>query len=405
MINPLQTSPRTPPITLLRPCSVRRGRFRDQVLLFVALFLLPALPLHAADIITPAQATTLATNIEKSFANRDPAAFNAVFDDQAVVKRALAGYPLKDSQAKEMAAGIKVGADLSNRIVKTIQEGGSYKLLRVEPSTASAAPIPVFRLLSRESINYHRLILARNAAGEITIADVEIFISGEPLSQTMRRLLLPALAEADKGKADDVVKPLQDVAAMQRVAAGGDYKTALELWDKLTPALRQERALMLTRLQYAARIGPAKYDAAVKEYEKLFPSDPVLDLTRIYSLSAAKKFDQVLAAIDRLDRVVQDPYLDLLRAQAHASLKSIPKAQEFFTKVLKWDASFERAWGGLLVIALTQKDFPQTTKLLTDREKATGKPLTPEFLEKAKEFGEFVKSPEYTKWKQARGGK
>ena len=355
----------------------------------------------AATPVTFDDAKALAAEIEKSFAERDPAAFVGAFDDAAIVKRALAGYPLTDKSAQEMAAGIKVGNDLANRIVKTVLEGGSYKLVRIE-TPAGQAPVPMFRLLNKDSINYHHLTLARDDAGAVKIVDVDVFISGEPMSKTMRRLILPALAEAQKGKADDVVKPLADVAAMQRVAAGGDYKAALDLWEKLPTAVRNEKSLQLTRLQYAQRVGPAKYDVAVKEYEALFPGDPVLDLTRVYSLTAAKKYDQALAAIDRLDKTVQDPYLDLMRAQTYAALRDTEKAQLHFDKLLKWDPSFERAWGGLLVISLTKKDFARTATLLTAREKATNKPLTPEFLEKAKEFAEFVKSPEYKKWKAAR---
>src|SRR2546421_725774 len=77
---------------------------------------------------------------------------------------------------------------------------GTYSPARIAES-APARPTPLFRLRSGGSLNYHRLRLARDAGGAVRIVDVDVFISGEPLSKTLRRPLIPALVATGNGKA------------------------------------------------------------------------------------------------------------------------------------------------------------------------------------------------------------
>lgn len=368
------------------------------------LLILALLPLtaRAADPITTPEATALARQIENAFLAKDIQPFVDAFDNPAVVKAALTGLTVPDKDLKEIGASTKMGLSLANRILGSIQDGGSYRLLRID--TSSPTPVPVFRLLSQGSVNYHRWHLVRDPSRKIRIADIDVFISGEPLSKTMRRLLVPALAAAGKGQADEYVKQLEDVFAMQRLAAGGNHKDALEVWAKLPEPLRNEKALMLDRLQYAQKVGGQAWDDAVADYEKKFPNDAVLELVRINALTSQKKYKEALEAVERLDKSIGDPYFDLLRGQFNFSLQDYPKAQTYFEKLLKWDHKFERAWGGLILLALAEKDYAKTVKLLDDREKATGKPLTPEFIEKSREFRAFTQSAEYQKWKSRKQG-
>lgn len=369
----------------------------QRVLLILTLFPLLAC---AADPISPAEASAFARQIENAFAAKDIQPFVDAFDNPAVVKAALAGLTVPEKDLKEIGSTTKMGLSLANRILGSIQDGGSYRLLRVE--TGGATPVPVFRLLSQGSVNYHRWQLARDANRKLRIADIDVFISGELLSQTMRRLLVPALAAAGKGQADEYVKQLEDVFAMQRLASGGSHKDAIEVWEKLPAAIRNEKAIMLDRLQYAQKVGGRAWDDAVADYQKRFPDDPVLELVRINALSSQRKYTEALDAVDRLDKTIGDPYLDLLRAQFHFSLQDFPNAQVHFEKLLKWDNKFERAWGGLLLLSMARKDYARTVKLLDEREKATGKPLAPDYIEKAREFRAFAQSAEYQQWKSRR---
>jgi tetratricopeptide (TPR) repeat protein len=356
---------------------------------------------QAAPPVTPADAAALSKRIEDGFAGRDPQPFIDSFDNVTVIKLALASDKVKDEQVKEMASQTLVGLGLANRIVAAARDNGSYKLVRIDESDPGH-PTPLFRLLSGGSLNYHKLRLARDASGAVRIVDVDVFISGEPLSKTLRRLLIPALVAAGNGKADEYVQQLDDVGTMQRVAASGNYKMALDLWAKLPQAMRYEKAILLDRLQYAQNVGGTIYDQAFADHEKHFPNDPVLDLVRVNTFASRKRYEEALAAVDRLDQSLNDPYLNLLRGQFFFAKKDFPAARQSFEKLLKWDPKFERAWGGLLMLSLKQKDFARTAALLDEREKAVGKPLTPEVLEKTKEFAEFVQSKEYQAWKSAR---
>lgn len=367
--------------------------------------LLPVLPVAAADRspITAEQALDLARKVEVGFLTRDPQPFVDALDDAATVRHSLAGFNLPEEPVRDIASKVKIGRDLGNRILKTLQEGGSYRLVRVDVS-GGGTPVPVFRLLQSGSLNYHFWKLERDPAGALRIGDIDIFISGEPLSRTLRRLLIPALAQAARDKAPEVVKLFEEIETMQRVANGGDYATAIDLWKKLPESYRGDKALLLTRLQYAQKLGGSALDEAVKEFERRYPNDPVLDLIRCYALSAARQYDEALAAVERLDKTLQDPFLDVYRAQFHAGKRDFARARPAFERLVKWDPAFERGWGGLLMIALAERDWAETVRLLDRREKATGKALPPSVIESKKEFAEFVRSSEYVKWRAGKGG-
>ena len=354
--------------------------------------------------IRPDEAATLARRIETAFAGRDPQALIDAFDDPAVIRRALSELspPPTVQEVTQITQQLKIGATFANGIVRALAgDGGSYRFVRID-QREGADPAPVFRLLSQNSLNYHTLRLGRDGQGRLRVVDADVFVSGEALSYTMRRMLMSALAAAGRGQAQaaQYEKGMEQVEAMQRVAAGGDLKTAMELWDKLPEPLRRQKPLMLYRIQYAQRLGGQSFDQAVKAFEKQFPDDGVVELIRIQTHTAAKRYDQALAAVDRLDKLAKDPYLDLLRAQFHASKKDAAQATQHFERLLKWDPTFERAWGGLLVLSLAQKDHVKTIDLLERREKAIGKPLPFDFIESSQDFADFTSSPEYKSWKE-----
>jgi tetratricopeptide (TPR) repeat protein len=325
------------------------------------------------------------------------------FDDPAVIRRALQPLspPATAQEVTQITQQLKIGGTFANSIVRAVRDGGSYRLVRIDQS-ADAEPAPVFRLLSQNSLNYHTLRLGRDGQGRLRVVDVDVFVSGEALSYTMRRMLMSALSAAGSGRpgADQYEQDMKKVEEMQRIAAGGDLKTAMELWEKLPEGLRRQKPLMLYRIQYTQRLGGEAFEQAIKAFEKQFPDDGVVEMIRIQTHTAARRYDEALAAVDRLDKLIKDPYLDLLRAQFFVSKKDAARAELHFERLLKWDPTFERGWGGLLVLSLGQKNHAKTIELLDRRAKAVGKPLSFEFMESSPDFADFVGSPEYKAWKQ-----
>ena len=344
------------------------------------------------------EAVAFCRRIESALAEKDIKPFCDAFDDAALVRTAAGELGAGADQVRELSLNMAVGKGIANRILKSVQQGGSYRLVRVD-APAEGVLSPSFRLLAEGSINYHRWKLARDGQGNIKIADIEILLMGESLGRTLKRMLPPLIDPSRTGRFKDYAAQLDEVAAMQRVAAGGDYSLALYLWEKLPESLRAEKAIFLYRMEYAQNAGSDEWKRASAEFEKRFPGDPALDLIRMNQAAGQKDFAAALQAVDRLDQVVKDPYLDVFRGQFFASQKDMDKAQLAFERVVKWDATVERGWGGLIVLSLAKKDFDRTVTLLEQRQAATHKPIPLSVINTSPQFAEFAASPQGARWK------
>ena len=79
----------------------------------------------------------------------------------------------------------------------------NLKVLRIlECSCDVEADLPtvMFRLKQTkpDALNYHRFLLARNAAGEVVADDIYVFLSGENMSESIRRAWLPTARQSMK---------------------------------------------------------------------------------------------------------------------------------------------------------------------------------------------------------------
>jgi len=314
-------------------------------------------------------------------------------------------------------AGIKQGwmsaargnSGLVGLIASTIKEKGSYQLLRVH--TEDGQPRALFRLLRFDGgLSYHDYLLLKRPDGQIKAIDMHDFFSGELISQSMRRMLLTAAAEQNKGLIDrlkgqesEYVRHFDKLQALMRAVQQKDHRKVLRVYKTLPPSLRGDRTMMLIRVQAAAHLEHSQeqmpeYDQAVKDFRRAFADDPSIDLLSVDAHLAEKQYDQALAAVDRLQKALGgDPYLDVLRAGVWAEQGDYDQAQQLLQRARKNLPEMDSLQLSVVGMALAREDYETVLNYLIDAEVRYGI----EFVDPTtqSEYRGFVHSPQYEKWK------
>jgi hypothetical protein len=224
---------------------------------------------------------------------------------------------------------------------------------------------PIVRILGDNGLNYAELELGRFPAGVMAV-DATYYNTGEPLSRTLSRLMGSAQAAIDDGT-------IGDAGAMQRItrrAQAGDLAGALAIIDELPPALRKDKAIMLMEVGLDPGDDEARYLGAIERFEKAYPGDPALDLVSLDGFFLRKEFKRMHATLDRLDRRVADPYLDVMRALAYRGASEIDKATEAAKRATAREPELPEGWDTLSQVCTIKKDFAcavEALKVLAER--------------------------------------
>jgi tetratricopeptide (TPR) repeat protein len=243
-------------------------------------------------------------------------------------------------------------------------------------------------------LNYVEMELGRFPGG-VQAVDATYYLTGERLSRTLARLMGRAQSAMDDGD-------LKDGMAMQRISMlqrQGDTEGALALIKELPPALRADKSIMLLEIGLDPGTDDTRYLAAIERFENAFPNDPALDLVSIDGFFMRKQFDRLLAAIDRLDERVKDPYLDVMRALAYLGDDKLDKALVHVDRAIEREPTLEDAWDAKSTICLTKKDFACAFAAITVLVERFELPITDEVVGDLEHGPELLASEEYKAWR------
>lgn len=360
-------------------------------------------PAGAAEV-TEQQAIDLALRIEEAMNEGDGSVLDAAIDLDVLGDRTAAGLNARP----EIIAGFKKGLSqqgLGTQIARQLGDG-TCKFLRVRGTPEDRRIL--FRITHEQGNNYLEMYLASQNDGEPRVVDLYNMITGELISQTLRRLLLPIVAEAKKGRVArlvkgeaDFVKHIDDIQRLSAATYSNQPEEALRIYDSLPESLRNEKVLMLQRMINAARIDDELYRKAIAEYEALFPDDPSGLLIRIDGLFLSGEYDKLLENLEKLDKEIGgDPYLDLYRGNTYVAKGDKATGKKYLSKLLKAEPENPDSYYALIELALEEEDFKETARLLTLAEKNAN--VRFDAMDEAPVYAKFLKSPEYGKWAKVR---
>jgi hypothetical protein len=354
--------------------------------------------------ISATEARDFGQEIEREFRENGPDFLVKAIDLRRLLEIAIAGQPGKEEYNTGFRQGL-MSKGLGANLAKGMEGFSSYKLLRV--ITTNERPLLVFRGLTGEgALNYHILELERSRGPDIRVVDLFFMLSGEKVSETLRRLYLVAAAEADRSLLSRLtqgqgvwVKHSKDVQAFIGVARNGDSKAALKLYQSLPEPIRAEKSILVMRLVAAAKEEDGAYLSAIEAFEKHFPNDPSLALVSIDGFVLKKQPRKVITSLEKLDRFIGgDPYLLLLQAGQYLELKDKRKTRELAGKAIEQEPSLSNSYDFLLGLSLEDKDFAETIRVLDLAEKNLKIDML-KAVQNAKEYKSFLESPAGKKWK------
>ncbi len=358
-----------------------------------------------------AECQKLAALFERHVRDGETDQATQLIDWDAILKKATAGFGEGADVAQARTDFIRGVLDtaresggLASQVSAAVEQGGSYRLLRIH--RVNGDPRALFRLLLPDSggVNYYDLTFSRDASGRLRISDVHLALSGEFLSDTLRRAWLPVVAKVagvTLQERDAVyIRHLDDLQKMVAEAGQEHVTEALAIFHSLPPALQADKNILLIRLQAAHKVGDEEYSRAIADLERLFPRDATVDLLTIDGHLLRGHFEQALASVERLEKSIGgDPYLHVLRAGIHYQAGDLPAAESAARQAIAGEPTLEDAYWQVATFSLDTKKFDTTVEMLDLLQKRFAVEL--EDLTKVPEYAEFVKSPQYRKWAQS----
>ncbi|HEX5754239.1 MAG TPA: hypothetical protein VFZ09_49105 [Archangium sp.] len=350
------------------------------------------------------------TELEQGIHAGDGSILDARVDVDRLLERATRGTSTPKAFHDGFSKGVRrSGLQLGKQLVATREDDSSFRLLRLRME--GGAPHALYRVMTSQSgVNYLDLELARNAEGQVVIVDFYPYITGEPFSETLRRMYLQAAKEAgynlvDKlmGKEQDFLKNAPKLQEMQRQVQEKQYAEVVKTFDALPESLRKNKPFLLLRLSAAAQLDEAQYQKSIQDFEQAYPNDPSLDLISIDGHMMRKDYATVMKMIDRLDQRVKDPYLQYLRGSVMLDKGDRKAALGHFKAAIAGEPTLTLAHWVLIGLSLQDKQFKDTARYLDGIERDTSVEIGD--LTALEEYAGFVKSPEYKAWKKKRASR
>lgn len=362
---------------------------------------------HTGPALTEDDYRSFGKELEKAVAVGDVAATNRLFRLTDLIDRCVADFGLSPAERREAsAAAVRAAASggLGATLAAEVKRGG--KLTAVGPRMDGGQPRLLVRVVGAEgSVNYLLVRLARYPDGGVGVEDADVLSSGEPLTLTLRRTMLTLLPMLRGGPLDrltgadrayaDAAPVMKQVIEDQRAGRFAEMAAGL---GRLPTALQRDKATQLLLLRAVAQSGTDdEYLTAMERFRQLYPDDASFDLLAVDYYLVKKRYDDPLAAVDRLDaRIGGDPYLNLLRVNAHAEAGRLAEAKAAAEGAIAGEPTLADGYWARVEVALKERHHADTRDWLKRTVERAGEVLDTDAMRTSPVYAEFVKSDEFS---------
>ena len=296
---------------------------------------------------TDAEARRLGERFVAAAESGDANAVAELIDMDALGGHVTAGLGMSERTRREFVDGMRgAKGGLAGQYAAIAEGGGSLKFLGV--TDRHEVPGALVRLLPPAGgVNY--IVLFPTPGGRV--GDMYVFLTGERISASMRRLTGAGLGGSDADRA-----AMGRLSAMTAAFQRGDGAEALRIYDGLPEGLKGTLAVQVTRMGAAGALDdPAAYAAVMADVDRRFPDDPALDLLKLdaHGDDPAKK----AAALRRLDAAVGgDAFLKGLLAETLPLVGATDEALEVAAAAVAAEPDLAQAQFGLLAARIAAGD-------------------------------------------------
>jgi tetratricopeptide (TPR) repeat protein len=366
--------------------------------------LLPAAPTAP----TEAESEEYGRRLAGCFTEGEVATLVEQLDTDAFLERVTTGLGFNPEELQGFRKGMTegLGPKLEHQFA-TFTEG---RFLRLQE--AGGEKRPLVRVLSAEgAVNYFAFSVHKDGDGRLRWSDCFIYLAGETMSESSRRTVLPLLGQMRKGvlgflnpEEAAYAQAFPQVHKASQLMQTGRLVEAWHLIEPLPDSVKQDRTVLMIRLQLAQSIDDTKYLRVIQDWEKAFPDDASLDLIAIDGDFMRKDYRACLRRVASLDRRVGgDPYLHLLAANLHLELGEYDEARRQARQVLAEEETLYGAYDTLLGASLRRRQYDETVAELDEfAAKFPNVDVDAEIVQGDDAFGDFRRTPEYQAWQAAR---
>jgi Flp pilus assembly protein TadD len=268
-----------------------------------------------------------------------------LIDAEALVTASLQGTAFPPADVAAISKGLTQKFASSLRL--TLDGGGSYKLManRVVRGTRRVK----FRMLDKDgALNYHDYVVVTRA-GRTRAVDIDVLITGEMLTETTRRALLPLAVARNRtlldrlaGKESAYITHTETIKKLSNAQV--DPRGALAAYATLPEELKLDRNLMILRLQAAQNVDDTEYMAAMEAMRKTHPNDPSMNMMEVDYYFMRKMYRPAIEAVQRVEQVSgPDAHLNTLRASLYFELDDLPAARRELATALALESDLAEA--------------------------------------------------------------
>lgn len=354
---------------------------------------------------TEAQAEDLVKQLDAAIAHQSAGEVGRLFDQNQLMDQILAGFAVIPEEKDEVVRGLKQVegvSDLPDKIVAAVRNGGDYRFVRLVQKDGQFRPLYRLTMPEDGGVNYHELVVEVSADKPL-ITNVYLYLSGESLSESVRRVLIPALAAEDasivgelSGTEAEILKNREVLRQMNGLISQQKFEDAYAKFSELSPELQRERSMLMTRLVISQGLSDAEQEAAVEEMAKQTPGQPCSDFPLFALRKKQARHEDVIQIVDRLQKSINDPYLDLLKVDALLAVGKTDEAREAVVRVKTACPDRSDVYWMEIAVSLKTRSFDETARLLDE----VGKTFGLEFrdLSTVPEYSEFISSEQGKAW-------
>jgi tetratricopeptide (TPR) repeat protein len=288
--------------------------------------------------------------LEESINKKNADLFKQSFDIDAFLAKTLIFSSSAKDFNKEFTRGIYQGFNLGQTIINNLGDNGIYSFLKYYRKQDEHHIL--FRIYTDGGgINYHDFEV-KKIRRSVRIVDCYIFLSGENLSETVRRIYAASMLELSSSEMKSLQErssEFQKTLEIRKLMEEQEFKKAQALFKDIDSVYRRQKPFQLLNIQLSSHLEEEVYVRSIKEYEALFPNDPSLNLVSIDGYFLTKKYDMALKNIDRLDHElpVKDPLLDFFRGNCYFSMEKYDSAATYYDSFNNLFPGFETVYWSL----------------------------------------------------------